>query len=212
MKEKNILYLGVHLDNNNYKSIIDALNIVKNLNGNVLQIFLGSKYLTSLKEKIILTQDEINEIKLLVKEYNIKLFVHSILSLNYCKDPFSKRNEWGIDNLVYDMNLCYKIGGEGVVLHLGTHQTKKMNITYDKCQINFINSIQMVLDKTKKIPIILETPVNRKFIIAGTIEKLAELYNTIPNNYKKRVKLCIDTQHIFASGSNIRTENELKKY
>ena len=70
----------------------------------------------------------------------------------------------------------------------------------------------MVLDKTKKIPIILETPVNRKFIIGGTIEKLAELYNNIPNNYKKRVKLCIDTQHIFASGYNIRTENELKKY
>jgi len=212
MKEKNILYLGVHLDNNNYKSIIDGLNIVKNLNGNVLQIFLGSKYLTSLKEKIILTKDEINEIKLLVKEYNIKLFVHSILSLNYCKDPFSKRNEWGIDNLVYDMNLCYKIGGEGVVLHLGTHQTQKMNITYDKCEINFINSIQMVLDKTKKIPIILETPVNRKFIIGGTIEKLAELYNNIANNYKKRVKLCIDTQHIFASGYNIRTETKLKKY
>lgn len=212
MKGKSILYLGVHIDNNNYKSIIEALNIVKDLGGNVLQIFLGSKYLTSLKEKIILTNDEISEIKSFVKENNIKLFVHSILSLNYCKDPFSKRNEWGIDNLVYDMNLCSKIGGNGVVLHLGTHKTDKMNLTYEESQINFIHSIQIVLDKTKKIPIILETPVNRKFIIGGTIERLAEIYNHIPKKYIKRVKICIDTQHIFASGYNISKDKELKKY
>ena len=212
MKENNKLYIGVHLDNNHYNSIIDALNKVKKLGGNVLQIFLGNKYLTTLREKIILTNDEIIIIKSFLKENDIKLFVHSILLLNYCRDPYSKRNEWGIDNLVYDMNLCYKIGGKGVVLHLGTHKTEKINISYEDGVKNFINSLKIVLDKTRKIPIILETPVNRKNIIGGTIEKLADLYNNIPLNYKKRVKLCIDTQHIFASGYNIRTNIEIKNY
>ena len=212
MKENNKLYIGVHLDNNHYNSIIDALNKVKKLGGNVLQIFLGNKYLTTLREKIVLTNDEIIIIKSFLKENDIKLFVHSILLLNYCRDPYSKRNEWGIDNLVYDMNLCYKIGGKGVVLHLGTHKTEKINISYEDGVKNFINSLKIVLDKTRKIPIILETPVNRKNIIGGTIEKLADLYNNIPLNYKKRVKLCIDTQHIFASGYNIRTNIEIKNY
>ena len=213
MKQNNYkLYLGIHLDNNHYDSILDALNNVKKLEGNVLQIYLGSKYLTTLTEKILLTKDEINVIKSYLKDYGIKLFVHSILRLNYCRDPFSKKNEWGINNLIYDMNLCYKIGGKGVVLHLGTHKTEKINISYDEGVKNFITSLKIVLDKTKKIPIILETPVNRKNIIGGTIEKLAELYNNIPENYIKRVKICIDTQHIFASGYNIRSEIEIKKY
>jgi len=213
MKQNNYkLYLGVHLDNNHYNTIIDALNKIKKFGGNVLQIYLGSKYLTTLREKILLTKDEIIEIKLYLKENDIKLFVHSILRLNYCRDPFSKRNEWGIDNLIYDMNLCYKIGGKGVVLHLGTHKTEKINISYEECFKNFINSLKIVLDKTKKIPIILETPVNRKNMIGGTIEKLANLYNNISENYIKRVKICIDTQHIFASGYNIRSEIEIKKY
>jgi DNA polymerase beta len=213
MKQNNYkLYLGFHLDNNHYKSLIDALYKVNKLGGNVLQIYLGNKYLTTLREKIILTNNEIIEIKSYLKEKDIKLFVHSILRLNYCKDPYSKRNEWGIDNLIYDMNLCNKIGGKGVVLHLGTHKTKTLNISYDECKINFINSIKIVLDKTKKIPIILETPVNRKNIIGGTIEKLADLYNNIPKNYIKRMKICIDTQHIFASGYNIRTNVEIIKY
>ena len=213
MKQNNYkLYLGIHLNNNHYNSILDALIKVKKLGGNVLQIYLGSKYLTTLSEKILLTKDEINEIKLYLKEYDIKLFVHSILRLNYCRDPFLKKNEWGINNLIYDMNLCYKIGGKGVVLHLGTHKTEKINISYEEGIQNFISSLKIVLDKTKKIPIILETPVNRKNIIGGTVEKLANLYNNISENYIKRVKICIDTQHIFASGYNISSEIEIKNY
>jgi apurinic endonuclease APN1 len=208
----NELYIGVHLDSIHYTTIIDAINKVKKLGGNVLQIYLGNKRLTTLREKIILTNDEIKEIKRYLKENDIKLYVHSILTLNYCRDPYLKKNEWGIDNLVYDMNLCYKIGGEGVVLHLGTHKTEKINITYEEAVINFINSIKIVLDKSKKIPIILETPVNRKNMVGGTIERLADLYNNIPKEYMKRVKICIDTQHIFVSGYNIRTNIEFEKY
>ena len=206
------LYLGVHLDNNHFNTILDALNKIKKLGYNVLQIYLGSKYLTTLREKILLTKDEINEIKLYLKENDIKLFVHSILRLNYCRNPNIKKNEWGLNNLIYDMNLCYKIGGKGVVLHLGIFKTEKINISYDECIKNFINSIKYVLDRTIKIPIILETPVNRKNIIGGTIEQLAHLYNIIPQNYIKRVKICIDTQHIFAAGYNIRTNTEVKNY
>jgi apurinic endonuclease APN1 len=213
MKQNNYkLYLGVHLDNNHYSSIVDALIKVKKLGGNVVQIYLGSKYLTTLREKILLTKDEMNEIKSYLKEYDIKLFVHSILRLNYCRDPFLKKNEWGINNLVYDMDLCYKIGGEGVVLHLGTYKTDKIDISYEEGVENFITSLKIVLNQTTKIPIILETPVNRKNIIGGTIEKLANLYNNIPDNCIKRVKICIDTQHIFVSGYNIRSKIEIKNY
>ena len=214
----NTLYLGIHLNEYNYKSIIDGLEYTKKIGGKILQVYLGDKRLTTLRKKIKPTKEEIHEIKDFLKQHDMKLVVHAILTLNYCNDPTSMRYRWGLDNLIYDMKLAHKLNAIGVVIHMGTHKTEKLNITYDKCVENFVNSIKFVLDNTKSIkktPIILETPVNRKNIVAGTIEGLAALYNKIPENYRKRIKICIDTQHIFVSGYNLRnvniTEDYLKK-
>ena len=57
----NKLYLGIHL--NHFISILDALKETKNLGLNVLQIYMGSKILTTLREKIYLDKDQIKEIK-----------------------------------------------------------------------------------------------------------------------------------------------------
>lgn len=205
-------YLGIQINDIYFDSLINALKITKKLNANILQIYLGDKRLTTLSKKMKINNDEIKIIKSYLKENNIKLVVHAILSLNFCNDPYIRRNQWGIDNLVYDMNLCNKLGGFGVVIHMGTHKTKKINISYDECTKNFINSLILVLDKTKKIPIILETPVNRPNIMGGTIEKMALLYNSIPIQYKTRVKICIDTQHIFVSGYNFREIDIINNY
>lgn len=205
-------YIGIHLNEIHYISILDALNIALNLGANILQIYMGDKRLTTLTKKYKFANDEIKKIKLFLKEHSMKLVIHAILSLNYCNDPLLPRNKWGIDNLTYDMNMCYKLGGIGCVIHMGTHKTPKINISYDECVNNFINTLIIVLNKTKKIPIILETPVNRKNIVGGTIEGMSKIYNMIPKSYQKRIKICIDTQHIFASGYNLRTEETAKKY
>jgi DNA polymerase beta len=63
-----------------------------------------------------------------------------------------------------------------------------------------------------KIPILLETPVARKFMVCGTTELFAKLYSKIPLVYRTRIKFCIDTQHIFASGYNVSNLNSLKNY
>ena len=205
-------YLGIHINENHFKNLLDALKYTKKIGGNILQVYLGDKRLTTLRLKIKLTKDEINEIKIFLKENNMKLVIHAILSLNYCNDPFSPRFKWGLDNLIYDMNLGYQLGALGVVLHMGTHKTEKLNISYDKCIYNFIESIKFVIDNTKKIPILLETPVNRKNIVGGTLEGMANIYNKIPIKYRKRIKICVDTQHIFVSGYNLRNIHIVKNY
>jgi len=205
-------YIGIHLDDVNYTSVMDALHKTKRLNANVLQIYMGDKILTTLRKKYTFTKDEINEIKAFIKNNKIKLVIHAILLLNYCRDPNSERNKWGLDNLIYDMNICYKLSGIGVVIHMGSHKTPKINITYDECVKNFVKSLIFVLNNTKKIPIMLETPVNRENMVGGTTEGLAKVYNAIPTEYKKRIKICIDTQHIFASGYNISTGQGIIDY
>jgi apurinic endonuclease APN1 len=208
--------IGIHFDNYSgkyeSKNILELIEKTEAIGGNILQIFLGNKTLTTLREKYILNNDEVNSIKKLLKDYKIKLYVHSILSLNYCNNPYSARNKWATDNLIYDMNLCKKINGVGCVLHMGTYKTKKIDIPENECIRNFVNSLIIILDESKKVPIILETPVNRENIICGTLEKMAQIYNLIPEKYRKRVKICIDTQHIFASGYDITTEQGINDY
>ena len=211
----NDLYLGIHYNEEEFSpSILKALEKAKNIGANVLQIFNGNKRLSTLREKINLSNQDAKEIKLFLKNNNIKLFIHSILILNYCKDPESPRNRWGIDNIVYDINSAQKLGASGVVLHMGSYKTEKINLSYEECISNFIKSLIIILKKTSKtkIPILLETPVARKFMVCGTTELFAKLYSKIPLVYKTRIKFCIDTQHIFASGYNISNKNIVQDY
>lgn len=204
--------IGVHLNDFNYENILDALKYTTKIKANVLQIFLGNKILTTLREKVNLSEKEIVKIRTYIIKYQINLYIHSILSLNFCSDPTSQRFRWGINNLIYDMNLCKKIGGIGCILHLGTYKTKKFDFNAETGKNNFINSMINVLNATKKCKIIIETMPARKNKLGGTIEKLAELYSDLPDKSKSRIKICIDTQHIFASGYNINNLEETKKY
>ena len=209
--------IGVHIENNYYKNILDALKYVTKIKGNALQIFLGDKILTTLRKKYYPTEKEINVIKKYIEKYQIKLYIHSIFRLNFCSDPNSERFKWGIDNLVYDMNLCNKLGGVGCILHLGTYKTKKFDYNVNEGTNNFINSMKKVLDQCSNSSIIIiETMPSRKNILGGTIEKLAEIYNKIDKKigikYKDKIKICVDTAHIFVSGYNINKITEAKKY
>ena len=206
------LFIGVYISTSHFNNLLEALEKTKELGANVLQVYLGDNVLTTLSKKFKPTLDEIRIFKEFIKINKLKFFVHSILSLNFCKDPLNKRNEWGITNIVYDMNLCYKLGGEGVVVHMGTYKTDSLDISYAKGVDNFVKSLILILDQTKKIPLILETPVNKKYKIGSTIENLFKIYYKIPIKYRKRIKFCIDTQHIFASGYNISSIEGISYY
>ena len=209
-----IQYIGISLSNKYYKTILEALKETKKLGGNILQIYLGNNVLTTLREKYRLDDenDEARIIKEYLKTHNMKIVIHAILTLNFCNDPNHPRNKWGIENLVYDMNLCQKIGGIGCVIHMGRNKTPKINITPDQCITNFVNSLIEVLNQTKKVAILLETPVQQNNIVGGTLEGFAKLFNSVPSKYQSRVKVCIDTCHIFSSGYDIKTKTGAEEY
>ena len=201
---------GIHIGD--YHNIKNHIKQAYKLKCKAIQIFLGNKILTTLSEKYNPSKEEINEIKNLLKKYKIDLYCHAILTLNYCNDPNSKRNIWGLTNLIYDMNLLNQLGGKACIIHVGHYKTKKIDITKKDCYINFINSLQYIIDHTKKVSIYIETPATFKNTIASSLEELSELYNQIPKNYQKRIKICIDTCHIYVAGYNIATEEGAKDY
>jgi len=210
-----VLIIGSHANRKSetFKSIGDALNGEKKIGGNVMQIFLGSNVKTTLSEKMVLEKDEIKEIRKIMKKNKIKLVIHGILTLNFCS-PISARYKWNIDNLVYDLELNEKLGGLGVVIHMGTYKTFKFDLTYEEGIKNYIKNLIETIKRTKtlKSKIILETSCNQKNKVGGTLEKFAKLYKKVPKKYKDRIGICVDTAHIFSAGYEIHTVKGMKEY
>jgi deoxyribonuclease-4 len=203
-------HIGVHIDSNNYDTVLNAIKKAHRIGANIIQIYAGSKILTTLREKYIFSNEEAKSIKQFLKENKMRLYIHTILRTNFCKDPVYPRNKWMIDNILHDMEQCKRIGGTGVVIHGGIYKTKTVDVDYNTCIKHFKTAIKVLLEKSKGVKLIIETPVNRKYSVGSTIEELNILYKTFKKDIdldkasKKRLMFCIDTQHIFASGYDIK--------
>jgi len=193
-------YIGVHINDNNYDTILNALKIANNIGARVLQIFVGDKILTTLRKKYVFTENEVIAIKKFLKDTGMRLYVHAILTINLCNDPEYPRYKWMTDNIIHDMKQCKRIGGCGVVVHCGSYKTKTVDLSRDICMKHFKTAIKILLKARTGVHLIIETPVNREYGVGGTIRDLNELYESS----KKKIKFCIDTQHIFASGINLK--------
>jgi len=201
---------GIHVNDPN--NIIESIQKAIKLKCSNIQIFLGDKIKTTLKYKHFFSKEEISNIKNILKENNINLYVHGLLTLNFCNDPKHKRYQWGLDNLIYDINMGQKLGVKGITIHAGRYITKRYEILPKECYKNYIDSLIYVLEHTKSIPIFIETPATKKNTIINSIEEFSDLYNLIPKKYKKRVKICIDTCHIFVSDYNISHKEGVIEY
>ena len=197
-----MLYLGAHIPVK--KDIIKSLKYIISINGNTIQIFLGSPFTVKKDSKTKI--DEPKQIKQFVIKNKLKLFIHANYMLNFCKEPFpSKKNLWAIENLLYDMIMGEKIGAIGCVIHMGSVQTRDKKHAIQ----NMINNIKYIIKNTKKIKLILETSSSEGTKLGGNIDELLYIYKKVNS---KRVGLCVDTAHIFAAGYKIDTVNGIKKY
>jgi len=203
---------GIHT--NDTSNIIQTIEDAHKLKCNSLQIFVGDRIKTTLKYKENYSNEKIKTIKELLKKYDIKLFIHGLLSLNFCNNPKSERYKWGLTNLIHDMHMADKLGAQGITIHAGRYNTKRYSISPKQCYKHYIQSLIYVLKETKNIniPVLVETPATKKNTIINTIEEFADFYNRIPEKYKKRVKICIDTCHIFVSNYNISQKQGVKDY
>lgn len=195
------------------KGILEAVKYSQYIGGNTTQIFLGSNQSTSLKTKTKITKQEIEEVNKWIKENNHILIIHSVYLLNFCNyPPSSSKIKYAIDNLEYDLNLTEELGGLGCVLHIGYQKDMDRTEAYS----NMAENIKHVIDITNKTAsntkVILETPAGKGTQIGTTLEEFAELWNLIPKKYYKRLGVCVDTAHIFSSGSDIRTSAKVNKY
>ena len=179
------------------------------------QVFFGSP--RSLKHKD-LTDDKSNKIKDFVIENDIQLFSHASYIFNIAKYTGNKTNTTDIyedalnilnnamlSRAINELENIAKCGGIGSVFHVGKHLSKDKSIDKTPFINNMFNFIKDVIDNTQDLNsyFILETAAGQGTELLISIKELGDFYKKFNNRYKQRVKICIDTCHIFSTGHDL---------
>lgn len=197
--------LGHHL---NLKDGIDeSFKYLDESKANFIQIFINSpKSFMVKKDKTYL-----DLIKKNVDERKLKIVVHGNYMLNFCNPSESKIYKNAVRILKDELNDSVRINSIGVVIHMGKN-VKKLNLTDQEAEDNFIKGLEEVLDNTdKKSVLILETGAGQGTEINTEIDALGRLKKRL-SKYGDRVKFCIDTCHIFSAGYNISNVKYISEF
>ncbi len=180
------------------------------------QIFLKSPMRVG-KSKI--NQIDCDKVKTYLEHNNIYLVVHGQYLINFIKNDV----DWATKSVIEDIKLLDKMIPEehksktGVVIHMGKNTNKD---SIDNCISNFYTNIKKVIDETRdcKVKIILETSTKTKngndiFYDIATFGKLMKyIQSNLTEDEYKRIGCCIDTAHIFASGYNIKSNEDFENF
>lgn len=192
--------IGTHIDNNIDK-LIESTSIVKTLGGKCVQVFVNVA-----NKK----QYKYDDFKQYLDNNKLKCIVHASYTIN-CSQNWTEHS-WWINQFIEEIKIAEKMGAIGIVIHLG----KQINLTIEEALNNMYTSLLYVYSKTIDfdIPILIETSTGQGSEICYKLEDLAYFYRKIlaHKNVKKRIKLCVDTCHIFSAGYDIRNKNTIKQY
>lgn len=148
-------------------------------------------------------EEEITAFKNKMEEFKLgPVYGHAIYLTNLAaQNPYIYTNS--INSLVLGMQLANKGGLKGVITHIGAHGGAGEEEGLKKV-INAVNQVLKITagDKTE---LILETDAGSGTHLGATFEEIREIVETVGS---PRLKVCLDTCHIFAAGYDIANHTE----
>lgn len=194
--------IGAHIDND-IDNLIDSTLTIKKNGGNYVQVFVNI-----MNKK----QHKYDKFKIFLTENKIECIVHASYTIN-CSQNWSDHS-WWIRQFIEEIRCADKIGAIGIVIHLG----KQLDLSKEEALNNMYSALLYVHSETSscKPMILIETSTGQGSEICYQLEDLAHFYRKIlshkNNIIRNRIKLCVDTCHIFSAGYDIRNENTIEQY
>ena len=124
------------------------------------------------------------------------VFLHGVYLVNLAT-PNDENLEKGIASLKFYLETCAKIGGSGVIFHVGSHLGKGLDSVLERT----VESLGRVLDGApSNVMLALENNAGQ----GGNIGvKFADLAQIISAAGDTRLRVCLDTAHALASGYDV---------
>lgn len=126
----------------------------------------------------------------------LDVFVHSIYLINLCwtPDTFAER---ALPCLQWELRNGQAMGFKGVVVHCG----KKCKMTDAEAAKNMLFNMRKALAAaTPECPLLLETSAGQGTETCSTFEQFKDFYSLFDFQERQKLRICIDTCHVFAAG------------
>lgn len=201
--------IGRHI--NVSKGFVTAPAYAHQLGCEIFQIFLGIPQRIISRPKNI---DDLKKFKQKLEKYDLKMVVHGSYTINLCHPSSNSIYKTSVKSLVQDLTATEIIGDRclGVIIHMGKNISAN-KISENVALYNYINGLKEALSiSPKNTTIILETGASQGTEIASYIEGLSEIYWNLTEDERSRVKFCIDTCHIWATGYDISNSTGVKDF
>lgn len=178
-------------------------NAIKNalaIEANCFQIFAGSPRTWA---RSLYAQTEVQKFNELILEHHLDpVFIHALYLVNLGSDnPATLENS--IKSLATDLQNGDQINASGVIVHLGSHQGRG----FEAVSTQIISTITSLLDQTKTTNFIIENTAGQKGKI-GTLEEIESIFKAINS---PRLKICLDTAHLFQGGWDLNQSTNTDK-
>jgi deoxyribonuclease-4 len=120
--------------------------------------------------------------------------------------PEDDKREKSMNAFLDEVQRCELLGLDRLNFHPGSHLKK---IDKDVCLDKISEAMNITLDKTTGVSLVLENTAGQGSNLGWKFEHLAHIIDKIED--KSRVGICIDTCHMFTAGYDIRTKEVYDK-
>lgn len=174
----------------------------KDLTCEVIQIFVGSPQMWKANN---ISDSEVEAYNQSKKQSKVKkVLVHSLYLSNPSSPNASLRN-MSLKKMKDEIKIAYRIGADGYNFHCGSNSNS--NKEGIQLVIKTLNRLAELTDKQWPVKLIIENDAGAGNRIGDTIEELSAIWKGLKN--KKRFGFCLDTCHLFVSGTDLRTKQNI---
>lgn len=133
-----------------------------------------------------------------------KVFFHGIYLINLAT-PDERKQKFAVKSLRNDLELLSRIGGEGVIFHVGSLKDEPDEETgFRRCAALLTEILQSTPEDSK---LLLEVSAGSGKVIGSSFSQLARIYEYCDK--PDRIGFALDSQHMWASGYDLA--NDLPK-
>ena len=187
--------IGTHISKN--KGFLGSISqfYEKESTTKPIQIFTGSP---KFWKRPVVSDEEAASVKEFIDKNAVRVFAHSIYLINLSWDP-DKFRENPRKCLVWEMKNGVRMGFLGVVVHCG----KSCKLPKEQALDNMYNNIIDVLSEVDpRCPLLLETSTGQGTELCYQYDEFKQFYERFAPELRTRLKICIDTCHVFAAGND----------
>lgn len=152
--------------------------------------------------------EDIENFKSAIKEYGYNpkyILPHDSYLINL-GNPEKDKREKSLKSFIDELKRCEQLG----LLYLNTHPGSHLReISEEECMDYIAESINIAIDETEYVTIVLENTAGQGSNLGYKFEHLAYIIDRVKN--KDRIGVCLDTCHMFAAGYDIRNKEVYEK-